>query len=68
VIRRPDADSGNDGCSIRRCPVPRCPGCAEHLGIVLGVGPIALAVDAPSRHVFVANRGENTVSMLALMP
>jgi hypothetical protein len=36
--------------------------------IVLGVGPNALAVDAPSRHLFGANRGENTVSMLALRP
>jgi len=36
--------------------------------IVLGVGPNALAVDAPSCHLFVANRSENTVSMLALMP
>jgi DNA-binding beta-propeller fold protein YncE len=36
--------------------------------IALGVGPHALAVDAPSRHLFVANRGENTLSMLALTP
>jgi len=36
--------------------------------IVLGVGPSALAVDPPSRHLFVINRGENTVSMLALTP